>query len=560
MNNPALTAHWPLRGSAQDIADGHPGTDFNLAYGEGPDGSSGSAALFNGRDSAIRVSDAESLRLGNRDFSISVWVRPERPMRGVFGDILSKFDGERRCGLNLGVAGSSPAYNAMSDARHVHFGIDDGHVSAWEDCGRPWRGSSHVSCLITYEGELYGGIADAPDPMEAARVFRWAGGREWIDCGRLGADPNHLSVQSMIVHDGRLYAGTGVWDWVRAKMGEGFRPAPTRVFVYSGGTEWQDLGQVGNGARVMCLGSFDGDLYAGLDSGPGGGRCFRHDGSVWADCGAPDGRNLECLLPHGGALYAATHGNVYRYEGGQSWACIGREPHGINQIHSMQVVGGALLIGTWPQGYVLRREGDGWAIAGRLGLPEGMRECNEVMDLTVYNGKLYAGVIPKAQVYRYEADGRWTLMASLASRPDWAEEDSPTWCRVTSLTAFRGRLLASTGACRGRAVDLDPDETLGRVLAFQAGQVVSHERDIGGGWTHLAAIRRGKGLHLYVNGRLSASSQAAGGRTFHLANTQPLHIGLGAQGHFSGAMSDLRLYAGALSDAQVGELCARRGR
>jgi len=560
VNNPALTAHWPLKGSAQDIAGGGTEADLNLAYVEGPDGSSGSAALFNGRDSLVRVPDAGALRLGYRDFSISVWVKPQRPMRGVFGDILSKFDGERRCGLNLGVAGSSPAYNGMSDARHVHFGIDDGHVSAWEDCGRPWRGNSHVPCLIVYEGELYGGIADAPDPMEAARVFRWAGGREWIDCGRLGTDPNHLSVQSMIVHDGRLYAGVGVWDWVRAKKGEGFRPSPTRVFVYEGGSEWRDLGQVGNGARVMCLGSFDGHLYAGLDSGPGGGRCFRYDGSAWTDCGPPDGRNLECLLPHGGALYAATHGNVYRYESGQSWACIGREPHGINQIHSMQVAGGALLIGTWPQGYVLRREGDAWAIAGRLGLPEGLRECNEVMDLTVYNGKLYAGVIPKAQVYRYEADGQWTLLASLASRPDWAEEDSPTWCRVTSLTAFRGRLFASTGACRGRAVDVDPDETLGRVLACQAGQVVSHEQDIGGGWTHLAAIRRGKDLRLYVNGRLSASSQAPAGHTFHLANTQPLTIGFGAQGHFSGAMSDLRLYAGALSDAQVSELCARRGR
>ena len=560
MSEASLIAHGALDGNANDAVGENHGTAHNVTYAEGPDGAAGKAAVFNGRDSVIDVPDAEPIRLGNRDFSIAAWVRCDVPMRSVFGDVLSKFDPAGRCGLNLQIAGSSPAYNGMSDTRHVHFGIDDGYLSPWEDCGKPWPSNTLVPCLIVFDGELYCGTADADDPNDAARVFRWAGGTEWSDCGRIGDDPDYLSVQSMIVHDGKLYAGTGTWDWVRARkcLQTTGRPL-TRVFVYEGGTQWRDLGPVGEGSRVLSMGSFDGELYVGIDS-EGGGRCFKYDGSEWIDCGAPDGRNFECFLPHGGTLYASTHGNIYEYEGGQSWKCIGECPYDINQIHTMQVADGKVWIGTWPQGYVLRYEGDGnWVNTGRLGIPEGLRNINEINDLTVYNGKLYAGVIPKAQVYRYEADGHWTLLGSLARRPDWAEDNVPSWNRVTSITSFQGRLFACTGACQGRAVDVDPDETLGRVYSCQAGQVVSHEHDIGGDWTHLAAVRQGKELRLYVNGHLSAMSQAPRGCFLDLTNTQPLRIGFGAQAHFCGAISDVRVYGAALDASEVSDLHGNGG-
>ncbi len=91
---------------------------------------------------------------------------------------------------------------------------------------------------------------------DAAHVFRYAGGKEWTDCGRLGTDPNHLTVQSMIVHDDKIYAGTGIWDWMQARNEiEDLPPAaPTRVFVYEGGAEWRDLGQVGEGSRDFTPG------------------------------------------------------------------------------------------------------------------------------------------------------------------------------------------------------------------------------------------------------------------------------------------------------------------
>jgi hypothetical protein len=167
-------------------------------------------------------------------------------------------------------------------------------------------------------------------------------------------------------------------------------------------------------------------------------------------------------------------------------------------------------------------------------------------------------VIPKAQVYRYEADGHWTLLGSLASRPDFSEQVTASWNRVTCFAAHQGRLFAGTGSCRGRACDVDPDGTLGRVYAAQAGQMVSHEHDIGGDWTHLVAVRHGKQLRLYVNGRLSGSSPAPAGHSFQLSNPRPWTIGSGPQSSFDGAIADVRLYGEAIAESEIVRLHSRR--
>ena len=551
-----LIAHWPLAGDVEDVFGGHHGRALSLKYTLGPDGKSASAAEFDGRRSRIRVEDHPDLRLGTGAFTCAAWVRCQASMTHVFGDILSKFDPVGRSGLNLQVAGSSPAYSAMSNQRHVHFGIDDGYIGCWEDFGKPEPSNSCVTALVTWQGELYAGIADAATPEKACRVFRYRSAQNWEDCGRLGGDPNVLSVQSMLVHDDRLYAGSGNWDWDKARGDmPGFTPSKVHVYEYQGGTEWRDLGQVGQGYRVMCLGSFAGSLYAGMDKGAGGGKVFRYNGDDWVDCGAPDGLNVEAFLPSGGKLYVATHGNIYRYEGDATWTCIGKGPHGITQIHCMAEIGGQLWIGTWPQGYVLRLEDSGqWTNTGRLGIPTGLYDCNEVMDLRVHNGKLYAALIPKSQVWRYEADGNWTLMNSLASRPDWLPDDADTWCRVTCLNAYSGQLCAATGSCFSRAEHQDAEDTLGRVHGLKTGQVCSHEYDIGAGWTHVAAVRQGKETRLYINGALAALAHAPVRTTFDLSNTSPLYIGYGTQTYFKGAIANVRMYNIALSADAVRSL------
>ena len=553
---PKPVAHWPLAGHADDLVGDHHGSAEALSYTEGPSGKANGAANFDGSRSRIRIEDHPGLRLGTGDFAFAVWIRSPVPMTHVFGDILSKFDPVTRSGIHLHIAGSSPAYSAMSDQRHVHFGIDDGYIGPWEDFGKPEPSNSNVTALITWRGQLFAGIADAATPQQACRVFRYGGSQTWHDCGRLGTDPNVLSVQSMLVHDNKLFAGNGNWDWDKARWDmPGFTPGKVHVYEYQGGTQWRDLGQIGQGYRVMSLGSFAGDLYAGMDQGDGGGKVFCYTGKDWVDCGAPDGLNIESFLPSGGRLYVATHGNIYRYEGGKTWICIGKAPYGITQIHSMAEINGQLWIGTWPQGYVLRREDSGdWTNTGHLGIPEGLFECNEVMDLRVYNGKLYAALIPKSQIWRYEADGHWTLMTSLASRPDWKPEDAETWCRVTCLNAYKGQLCAATGSCYSRAEHQDPEDNLGRVHGLRTGQVCSHERDIGGDWTHIAAVRKNKQTQLYINGSLAATSYAPARTTFDLSNTSPLFIGYGPQTYFKGAIADLRLYGDALTEEAIHQL------
>jgi len=543
-----LMAHYPLIEDTKDVIGSADGEAENVEFGVWPKDSLKKSAMFNGRNSRIKVNNTAAFNIGKKDFSLALWVRCRMPLTSTLGDLVSKFDPDLRKGINLHISGSSPAYSAMSDTRHVHFGIDDASTSLWEDYGKPWPSNSLISNLVTFENNLYCGIADADKPQSRAHVFRLGVNKNWIDCGRLGDNENHHSVMSLAVHNGKLYAGTGIWDWVQALGGlKGAPlPAPTRVFVYEGGVRWKDLGQVGNGSRILCLASYNGNLFAGLDS-VGGGKAFKYDGNNWIDCGAPDGKNFECFLPMQGKLFASTHGNIYEYKGAKSWLKIGSAPFDINQIHSMQVFAGKMILGTWPQGYVLRYDGSqSWSKIGRLGLPEGPNLINEVMDLTVYNGKLYAGLIPKAEVYRFEKDNDWTQLGSLAKRSDWDVKNVATWARITCLTCFQGKLFAGTGSCQGRSLDSIVDPSLGRVFAMQAGAVASHERDIGGAWTHIAAIRRGPQIQLFVNGKLTASSPIPSEKPFDLDNKSPLWFGFGAQNYFDGTISNLRFYQGAL--------------
>ena len=121
MTKQQLMSHWPLQKDARDIAGNNHGMAHHVEFIDGPESAAEGAAYFNGNSSLIEVPAAPDLQLGNEDFSIAVWVRCESPMRGVFGDVLAKFDPSCRCGFNLQVAGSSAGYSSMSDTRHVHY-------------------------------------------------------------------------------------------------------------------------------------------------------------------------------------------------------------------------------------------------------------------------------------------------------------------------------------------------------------------------------------------------------------------------------------------------------
>ena len=546
---PGLVANWKLDGDFRDSTAAHHGEGHGIKFVEGRDGRAGGAAVFNGIDSFVEVPHEEALPFGTREFSLTFWVNLQADITSIVGDVLTKYDPALRRGINLSINTSSTAYSSVGDAKNLQFGIDSGISGSWMDCGRPWKSNPLVSALTVYKGQLYAGIASASRSEDACHVFRYAEGTDWIDCGRLGRHPLTLSAMSMIVHQGYLYAGTGVWDWERAIAGIG---GPNHVYRYEGGTEWRDCGQLGNGYRTFSLASFKGTLYAGDDTG----RCYCYDGDkTWTFCGqlGKDDRLLSMTV-YRGHLYASSSPAIYRYEGGTTWVSIGRNPLGTTQVHKLQVYDGELFAGTWPYGKVLRYAGgDQWVDCGQLGIATDKFRINEINDLTVYNGKLYAGVIPKAEVYRYEGGTDWTLLRRLVSDPRWSPSITSTWCRVPCMAVFQGRLFQGTSTCEGRYDPNNPAEA-GRVYAMEAGKSVCFDDDLGTGWKHVAAIREHGRLKLYVNGQLKATSGAFDNSDYDVATRFPLFIGRGAQNYFSGLLDDIRIYGGALTSAQVSEL------
>jgi hypothetical protein len=125
------------------------------------------------------------------------------------------------------------------------------------------------------------------------------------------------------------------------------------------------------------------------------------------------------------------------------------------------------------------------------------------------------------------------------------------WSRASSLTVFGGKLYASTATCyRTRLDPPRPDEVRGKVFAFEAGANVSHDRDLGPGWKHLAAIRDKGELRLYVDGRLTASAKF-GQDALDVANDAPFWIGRGPTASFCGKIREVRLYDRALGEDEV---------
>ena len=554
-SRPQLVAHWKLDGDCRDGLGNHHGNSRRLTFEQGVDSRAGGAAVFNGTDSTIEVPDADDLNFGMEPFSILLWLKLKEEMNSAPGDIISKFDAPLRRGFNLSLLGNSSGYSSYGDREGLHFGIDNGISGSWLDHSRPWKTNPVITTLTVYKGELYAAIGDASRAEDACHVFRFAGGEKWIDCGRVGNNPLTLSVFSTVVHKGKFYAGTGTWDWEKSNAGRGGR---NHVYCYEGETRWRDCGAVGNGFCVMSLASFKGSLYAADDNT----QCHRFDGDgSWTFCGQLDQTNkLNCLMVYHGSLYGATHGFMYRYEGGTKWECIGRNPHGATQIHKLQVFGGRLYAGTWPKGKVLRYEGGTeWTDTGELGIATDKFQINEVNDLQVYNGKFYAGVIPKAEVYRYEFDSRWTLLKSLVTDMGNSPMNTHGWSRVTCMAEFGGRLFQGTSTCFGRYDPSNPPES-GRVYSMEAGKSVSFDDDLGGTWRHVAAVRDKDVVRLYLDGRLVSSSANFSADDYPLFNNLPLTIGFGANGFLSGALDDIRLYRGTLEASQVQDLYKGRGK
>ena len=532
-----LVGYWKLEKDAKDYSgnENHGKKSGVQFTAEGVTGST--AANFNGRDNFILIPNSESLNFGTKNFTICAWIYTRKHNDDVLGDIISKFDSERRNGLNFSIMNYPGVTNAQSNHRNVFFGIDDGRIDdKFTDCGRPGN-TEFITTLTVYNGDLYATTYE-PGIDNSGRVYRYNGKKEWVDCG---SPDKSNTVMSMAVLDGKLYAGTGFYHGQGSALNtdsENTTPGG-RVFRYEGGKEWTDCGRPGEHGMVYswvvqgggpakdiwCLTTFNGHLYGSPLVSEG---IWRYDGDKnWTYVGSP-GRRIFGIGVYNGTLYGMGNdiGGIVKYDGNLMWDNAGYQ-EGATQVYSIAVHNGIMYTGVWPNGTVYRDDGNKqWTNVGQLGNEE------EVMGMLVYNGKMYAGTLPLAEVYRYDGGSTWTLIDRLDYTPD------VRYRRAWSLAVFDGKLFVGTLPS-------------GHVYSIEVGKSVSHDYELEPGWKHLVAQRDGNKLKFYIDGELKEVSTKFKSDNFNISNEKDLYIGFGTHDYFYGKMSDVRMYTRALSKSEI---------
>jgi len=498
--------------------------------------------------------EVPSVRLDTNAWSVAAWVNAASAPTTVLGDAVSWFDPRRRHGFTIGFEHGSPCGSHGND-RTAWFGVDAGSEPVRTDHGRPGDATVMVCSLAAFEGSLFAATWEQ-GPAPRGHVYRRVDGG-WEDCGSPW-DAN--AVTRLAVHDGALYAGVSRLRGGGSGLDDSANQGPGgRILRSEGGRTWTDMGALEGADSIAGLVPFGGSLYAIPMYSEG---LFRMDGpGDWRWCGSP-GRRLLALGAHAGAFYGAGNdhahvesaiamtkagvvvpareasggGGIFRYDGDERWTSRGLQPD-TTQVYSIETYGGRMYIGTWPTGLVFRAQDlDGaghatWTSVGRLG------DDTEVMNLQAYNGTLYGGTLPGAKVYRYEGDDRWRAVATVDETPD------VRYRRAASMVLFGGELFVGTLPS-------------GHVHSLRAGAVVTHDRILGGGWHHLAGVRDGRRVTLYIDGLpVGTSESGIEGALLPEPGTR-LVLGGGPRADLDGELADVRLWDQALDPAAIARIAA----
>lgn len=486
-------------------------------------GRNGSLAAWNGRTSQVEIPRDDRLALRRGPFTVMGRIDLTGSDDDLPGDIVNQFDHDSGRGWMLSITSRSGLVHSRSNHRQIHFGIRNGDFdTTWTDHGRP-GGSVYVQAMTVFDGSLYVGICD-PAPSGKGGVIRFVPPDRWEDC-RLPIMCN--SVTSLTVHQGRLHAGSGKYRLAGSALAESDNPRlGGEVFRMEPGGSWKNLGRLGESEAVGGLVVYQGRLHASSLYKPAGFFRLEETGQ-WTTLETPGGKRPEALAVHNDLLYATGYdeGHVYRYDG-KSWTDLGAV--GTNtQTYGFAVYRGALYVSTWPEGKVYRLdEPSTWVDCGRLG------EELEVMGMAVHGGSLFGGTLPTGTVYRYQGGTRWISAGKTDPTPD------VKYRRAWSFTEFGGRLYCGTLPS-------------GRVWSNEAGFNVTYDRDVTDGQHHLAAVREGATLILYLDGKEVARRTSADIEPIDLAPNAPIRIGQGIHDTFRGRLGDVRLYRGALTPKDI---------
>lgn len=536
-----LLIHWPFRDDldARGSIAVKSRVDHVSLAAVGSSSDRRSAALFDGRRSLVQVSHDDRLGLGKGDFAVAAWIHTESHLGRSVGDLVSKFDFERRCGFTLAVVDNQGVASSQANYRNLHMGVDDGSPPARFSSTGPLGDCRLVWALTVHCGELYAG---ACEPDGTGRVWRLREDDTWED---LGSPDLANSVITMASFGSRLYVGTGCYRTWGSNMPPQRNDHPGgKVYCLEDGgvaPKWRDCGRVSEGGSVNALTVYGGRLYAADFYAKG--VFVMDEPGVWRSAGLD--RRVVALTAYDGWLWAMLMdgGQVMRYRSDTGWE-LAAEAEEVTQMYGGAVHRGRLFLGGFPRAWTFRLEHNGELT--RLGHPG--HEA-EVMGMAVYNGKLYAGTLPLANIYRFdehrpaEFEGwpqSWSIVDTIDNTPAVSVR------RAWSMCVFRGGLYC--GSLPG-----------GHVRRFESGSVATWDHSLPGGWRHIAAVREQGYLRLYVDGKLVSSAGLHPDRPMDISNEAPLMVGLGGHDYFRGAMSDLRLYGRALSPQEVCELASQPG-
>jgi hypothetical protein len=536
-----LAGYWKLQGDCLD----HSGNNNN-GINHGVDLVK---ARFDGSSSYIEIPDNPSLDFGSGDFTIAAWICTDKIVNDVPGDIIDKYDPAERRGVTLTVSSGSGGCNSQGTDRHVLFGIDNARgADKWEDCGRLSSTCTSVSSsLIVFRGKLYAATGNANDEKDLCHVYRYEGNRKWTDLGRVG-DKRSNGVGPMIVHDGELYAGTTA-GYLTSSSGEENKHASVYRFKETG--SWVDCGNPGEITVLNCIASYRGKLFAG--GGPKTPGVFtQYDTTKWIISkifgnDGPERSFPNSMIVYNNKLYVGNPG-IFSFDG-KSWVFEGNPLPGKSpEIYPLIVYGGKLCAAMQPGAEVFTCSGnEGWQALGKAG-----ETARQVTAMAVYNGKLYSGSLPNSEVCRFDGSGKWTSLKSVtfpAEDPDSLSE----WSGITGLTVYDGKLYAGSGAgtkpSTGKKFDYG-----GKVFCMEAGKMATFDMDLGPGWRHIVAVRRGGILQLFIDGLLVKTTPSFNPALYELSNDAPLRIGFGPTDFFNGRISEVRMYSRALPGSEIRKL------
>ena len=312
-------ARWKLAGDVKNsVATGPHGENRAVTFevGDFP----AQSAKFDGRGSSISIPAAEPLKLGNSDFTISLWVHTDAESDDDLGDIVSQFDAASRTGFHLSLRNNAGVTHSQANYCQLQFGIDSGTEPLFKDEGRPGN-AVYGQTMAVHRGKLYVGTCE-PGNNQAGHLYRYDGTNQWTDCG---TPDKANSITGMAAYRGDLYVGSGKYRLGGSALRESENPHfGGRIFRYLGDAKWEEVGHFPEMEAVGGMVVFRGKLYVGSLYKPA--AFFRYDGEKrWTPLEVPNGKRVEALGVFNGHLWATGYdeGHVYRFDG-KEWTDLGR--------------------------------------------------------------------------------------------------------------------------------------------------------------------------------------------------------------------------------------------